>query len=218
MPLVWYLALAGALLALVLVIYGFAPPAIRRDLSREHGAVETPTAALFLTAAVLGAHRLRKARAHWRDVRWTVPAVALVGMLDEVNWIIFPLGVRRPLVLGHRVDGLHDIVEMIVHWLRHEAPWWSIVVVSLVVAAGIACAAGATWRRWPEVSGSAWWPFLVSALALGIAAQALDVLASQRNRLATLGEEMLELDAALALVFAAWRLTSPPRAVPRAAS
>ena len=215
--LVWYFALAGTLLALVVVIYGFSSPAVRRDLSREHGVVETPTAVFFLTASVLGAYRLRKARARWRDVRWIVPAVALVGMLDEVNWIMFPLGVRRPLVLGHRVDGLHDIVEMCVHWLRHEAPWWSTIVVGLVVAAGIACAAGAHWRRWPEVSGSAWWPFFVSALALGIAAQAVDVLASQRNRLATLCEEILELDAAVALVFAAWRLTWAPRAVSRAA-
>jgi hypothetical protein len=206
----WFFGLAAALIVTALVIYWFVPPHIRRNLSREHGVIEAPTAVFFLAAAAVGAARLRGARADLRDARWLIPGLSLVAMLDEVNWIVFPLGMRRPTVFGHRVDGLHDLLEMFVAWLRHEAPAWSVLVVGVAAAGAVGWAARQAAGTWPRVKESAPWRFFALALLLAVLAQMFDVFASQRNRLATLCEEVLELDAALALLFAAWQLPHPP--------
>ena len=202
-PFRWFFGLAATLTATALTIYWLAPPAIRRNLSKEHGVIEAPTAAFFLAAAAIGVYRLRQLRAG-RDARWLIPGLALVAMLDEVNWIVFPLGVRRPTVFGHRIDGLHDLLEMGVAWLRHTAPMWVVLIVAAVGVGLVAWAARRAPRVWQRLRDSTPWRFVALALILAVLGQLFDVLADQRNRLATLCEEVLELDAALALVFASW--------------
>jgi hypothetical protein len=60
------------------------------------------------------------------------------------------------------------------------------------------------------------WRFVGIALLLGVVAQGIDIFASQRNRLARLCEEVLKLDAALALLFAAYQCRhSHPREGPQ---
>ena len=158
---------------------------------------------------MIGVWRLRQERAPGRDARWLIPGLSLVAMLDEVNWIVFPLGLRRPTVFGHRVDGLHDLLEMAVVWLRHTAPAWVVLVVAVIAAGGVAWAASRVPAVWQRLRHSTPWRFFGLAMVLAALGQLFDVIADQRNRLATLCEEVLELDAALALVFASWLI---PRA------
>ena len=73
--------------------------------------IEWATALLFLGGAVIGWGRLRRLGAGWRDVRWLIPILSLLAMLDEVGWVVFALGVPPPVVLGKRFDALHDIFE-----------------------------------------------------------------------------------------------------------
>ena len=204
-PFAWFFGLATALTATALIVYGFASPEIRRDLSRENGVIEMPTAVLFLAAVVVGIVWLRRIRARRADARWLIPGLSLLGMLDEANWIVFPLGLfRRPTILEHRVDGLHDFVEIAVDWLLHEAPGWAVVALGVAAAAVLAWAAPTVLAWWPALKRSPAWHFVALALVLTALAQAFDLFASQRNLLARLCEEVLELDAALAMVFAAW--------------
>jgi hypothetical protein len=200
-----FLGIAAALTIMAMTVFWLAAPEIRRTLPKEHGVVEAPTAASFLIAAIVGLVRLRQIRARGGDPRWLIPVLSLLGMLDEVNWIVFPLGLfRRPTIFGHRVDGVHDLVEIAVDWLRHDAPGWALVALGIAAAAALARVAPTLIARWPALKGSPAWRFVALALALAAVAQMFDLFASQRNLLATLCEEVLELDAALALIFAAW--------------
>jgi hypothetical protein len=106
------------------------------------------------------------------------------------------------------VDGLHDLLEMAMAWLQHRAPWWAVLLLGVVAAAALAWIARRLAAAWPRLRHAPAWRFVALALLCVVGAQAFDVLASQRNMLARLGEELLELHAALALLFAASRITS----------
>jgi hypothetical protein len=141
--LLWFLGVSGGLTSTALVVYELASPAKRRSLSREHGVVEVPTAVVFLTAAVVSFYVLRRARAGRSHPRWTIAVLACLALLDELNWVVFSLGVRRPSVLGHRVDSLHDFLEIAVIQATHRAPWGSLLV------AGVATAGLVSWAPRP---------------------------------------------------------------------
>jgi hypothetical protein len=199
----WFAGIAVAVFLSVVLLYWLAP-VTRRALYREHGVVEWATALLFLGGAVIGGDRLRRLGAGWRDARWLIPISSLVAMLDEVNWVVFALGVRPPVVLGKRFDALHDIAEIGVMWSRHHAPRWALVVLGAVLAAAVLAAVATAPRWWPVLKGSPPWRFFMLAVAFGVVSQGLDIEAS--GRFAQALEEVLELGGALALCFSAWLL------------
>jgi len=206
----WFVGLATAQTVTVILLYWFVP-ATRRLLIREQGIVEWATALLFLAAAVAGYRRLLTAGVRWRDPRWIIPTLSLLAMLDEASWVIFPLGVEAPTVLGKRLDGLHDILDVGVIWIRHHAPWWCVLVVGAVMVSALAWAAPRAPRGWRFVRRSAPWQFFALAAALGAVAQILDVTAPRRP-VAQLFEEVLEMDGALAFLFSTRHLVCRPPA------
>ena len=207
-PVRWFAVLASALTATVLLVYWLAPTT-RRDLPHENGVVEWATALLFLAATVVGGRRLRGAG--WRDPRWIIPVLSLLAVLDEVNWVIFPLGVTRPTVLGMRVDGLHDAPEFAMMLIRDHAPWWCILVLGVAMASSLWWAVLRAPRWWRFVNHWAPWRFFALAAGLGAIAQILD-LVTHRSPLAQLFEEILEMDGALAMLFSACLLGPRPPA------
>jgi hypothetical protein len=195
----WFIGLAAALTVTTMLLYWLVP-ASRRALSREHGVVEWATALLFLAAAVVGGRRLRDARVRWNDPHWVIPGLSLLATLDEVGWAVSPLGLKAPTLLGKRIDGLHDLLEVGVIWIRGHAPWWGVLALGVAMGSGLAWAILKASRWWPLVSHSPAWRFFALAAGLGALAQVLDV-GIQRNRFAQLCEEVLELDGALAMLF-----------------
>lgn len=199
----WFAGIATAIVLTVLLLY-WLTPATRRALYRENSVIEWATALLFLGGAVIGWCRLRRLGAGWRDVRWLIPILSLLAMLDEVGWVVFALGVPPPVVLGKRFDALHDIAEIGMIWSRQYAPRWALVMAGVLVAAAAVVAVATAPRWWRGLKSSASGRFFMLAVAFGVASQGLDLEGS--GPFAQTLEEVLELDGALALCFAAWLL------------
>lgn len=200
-----YLTLAAASFALVSALWVVAPAA-RDHLYREGHAVELLTAWLFMVAAVTGAVTMRRARLRAWHPYALIPAVSLLCFLEEVGWGFKDLRLARPQVLWLKVDGLHDLITLAYAvYLEHGSvrSRAAIGLAAVAVVVGLAL----TRRRilYPlsrAVRASAPWRFTAIAVALVAGSIVLD-LDWLPWRYFKAMEEVIEWDAALALLFAA---------------
>jgi len=200
-----YLSLAVASLVVVSAAYVLFPRA-RRSLYAEGYLVEALSAWMFLGAALAGLVTARRAGLPWGHPRMLIPALALVSYLEEVSWGLSDLGIPEPRVLWLKVDGLHDLLTLaFAVYIQHGS---LVSRVTVGMGAGVALAAMVATRRrllYPlgrTVLGTPCWRF--TAVGVGLVAVALALDTDQiGGRYVKAMEETLELDAALALLFAA---------------
>jgi hypothetical protein len=197
-----YLLTFSALLAVFLGA-GMGFPRSRDLLCSEDGPIETLTVLVLLaggavsaTSAII-ARRRRQATA----LSWTVAALCGFGALEELSYgrRIVP-GLPVPIVLGVEVDALHDFADVAKIALRK---WGTRVELVALLSLGLCLTVWAAWRlmrTFPrQLSREDPRPALLGlAVMIGLAAVALDAF-----RLSMFLEETLELEAAVALLFAA---------------
>jgi len=189
-----------------LIVLSAAAARARGPLFEEDGLVETGTALCFLAAAVLGIACLMAYPAgRHRLLLGLASGLGLLGFLDEISFGARLFGWSAPaLAGGGEFDGAHDVV-ILVYRLGVETPTTALAALcaSLVLVAALGLV---HWRRRvvslirqartePPVGLFA---VFITALA---AAGVLDLGLGPRRHLAAL-EELVELNAALALLLA----------------
>lgn len=208
-----FVGLVTSLTVGVCLLYWVAP-VIRPFLYRDHEVIEWATALVFLAAAVVGARNLSTVGAGWRDPRWLIPGLSLLAMLDEISWGVFALGVKPPKLMGKRMDGIHDFLEVGVKWALVHVPRWVVLFGVVVITSGVLAVLVRSSRWRSALLGTAPWRFFLIAVAFGVVSQAADVAISG-DRFGQALEEVLELDGALALLWSAWflRLRAGPASI-----
>ncbi len=204
-------ALLGAVYLLV--------PELRPQLVEEDQWIENSTAALLLVACTLAALRTARATsgAAWRPM--VVGALALVACLDELSFGERLFGLSMPSLGERKLDGVHDLVNVTADFLRAPSILGWVVpggLVALVAVVLFVVAHRASWTRaeiWRRLRAIARDPSL-TLLGVGIALAAGAILLDLH--LVSFGgsrffEELFEMNAALALAFAAWLSAASPR-------
>ena len=174
-------------------------PATRPYLAHEGGIVENLSAVFYLFGFLVGAWACRDALRDPSARRYlAIPVLSALSFFDEIGDGIF--ADPPPHVYGVKVTGLHEFAHVAVKLWR-DAPG-SLQVASLL---GIAVLGAAfAWRFGPRllalVRSEQAYRFVV--LWFSVAAVAL-VLDADKGDVLTFYEEWLEMNAALALLFAA---------------
>ena len=108
-------------------------PAIRDSLIAEDNLVENVTAAIFLISLFSSLYSFWRTRPQPYSLAFAfVALISLVGFLDEVSFgtRLFPLEI--PMILGVRLDGIHDIFLILAIFLKRN---WNLLVYGLIVVA-----------------------------------------------------------------------------------
>ena len=206
----WPLALYAALLTLSFGLcagaYAFFP-GLQAALVLEDGPIENLSIVFYLLG--VGILALGLARRAYRFKGMTVlAALCVFGVLEEISYgqRLFPALVFPTLPSGMTFDALHDLARIAVKGFeRLGVPWYGGFLLSALVVASVAL-----WLlrhklrvilRALSTPRSAW---LYVALAAGLAVVALFVDSQGRvTQKWVLLEEVLEMNAALSLAFAA---------------
>jgi hypothetical protein len=183
-------------------------------LIEEDMLLENLTASVFAMAAVIG---LIMAIFHWRGNGWhawltlLVPFLAGLAALDEISFGKHEYLLTVPFlkVYAFKIDGVHDLVLLAWSILETDKPLYLVAYGIVLLAAG--AAAWVLWRRFVtgspnsclrELGPRTWVRFLLVAVGLVCVALALD-LDLVEVRVLIFVEELLEFNAAVALIFAA---------------
>lgn len=180
---------------------------------KEDQAVENITASLFFFAFILGSINLCRVRSIPNVLFYfPIPLIGLIGFLDELSWGERVSRKHAPVMIkdGVKIDGMHDFLVLIDRTLN---PILSENVSSflarysflaLLICTWLLCSAAAiaVRRRFPALL------FLIPAVAFVFVGKYLDVrekiqvwIGPYQLRIVT--EEMMELNGALSLLFAA---------------
>jgi hypothetical protein len=199
----WHTCLLGhALLVLVLIGMYVLIPAARMAFVREDGLIEQGTAVAYLLAGVYGIAAWLAARGNRPSaLLLAVPALALLGFLDEVSYGQSFLRFSAPIIAKTELDSGHDLLQMATKNVN-------VVSLCLIVPAG----AAAMWivmrnARLQRFTRGVWQlppgRFVVTAVALGVMAQIIDTAKIDYLRSVVAIEETLELLAATTMLSAA---------------
>ena len=184
-------------------------PGIRDTLVAEDEVVENLSALLFLLGAGLGVLRLWGSRTR-SLAYWGIPLLALVGFLDEMSFGERMFGLSMPVVLGVKIDAVHDLFYVFYNIVGGQVGRRGFILLGVVLATLVAAVG---WRRRATLTSAlrrhSPLLFVLIATVMVFAALVID-LDFVRHRFLILIEELLELNAGLALVFAA--LAIPSRA------
>lgn len=201
---------------MTVVLWGFAcvllyflVPQLRSSFVDEDRFLENFTAFLFLGSFLVGVILAfgTQARRHWA-IHGLVPLAGLMGLADELSFGERLLRIDMPIVLGLKLDGFHDLVELgrRVGLLGGAG----VIIIFVLVVVGALLIA---WRS-KRLGGivkcvtEARWSlgFLMVAAGCILAAMLIDLRlgdASVFYRFFRFLEELLEANAALALLFGA---------------
>lgn len=182
-------------------------------LIEEDMLLENLTASTFAMAAVIG---LIMAIFHWRGngrhawLTLIVPFLAGLAALDEISFGKHEYLLTVPFlkVYAFKIDGVHDLFLLAWSILETDKPLYLAAYGIVLLAAG--AAAWILWRRFVtgssksclrELAPRTWVRFLLIAACLVCVALVLD-LDLVEVRVLILVEELLEFNAAVALIFA----------------
>ena len=197
------IALAVAVAVCVYALAFAIVPSARERLIVEDGIIETTTALVFVAAAVIGVAALWRSRrrARW----WLIPALGLLGFLDEMSFGARIFGFPLPVIDGMEVDSFHDAFDLADRFAGDLGLSRTMIAAFLAAAA---LAAGAYLLRTGRMRRIPAWlaahrPLAIAAAAVGLllAGIALDLLAS--GDLAVFAEETAEFGAAGLVAMAA---------------
>lgn len=204
-------AVVGAVLSSLAVAAFTVGPRVRYYLLKEDYALESMALALFLASAVVGARQVlvRRPRSRWY---YAIPILGLVGALEEISYGRWYFDLDMPYVHGLRIDSLHDFAELsrlvLEDYVSPAAP----AIVGVVLGAVLCVWLYAyhervlrTFRRHPSLT------FAAAAVCLLGMAGFLDLGMLPSSLELMLCEELGEMLAALAWVFAAAAIHVDPR-------
>jgi hypothetical protein len=187
-------------------------PQVRPAFRFEDHALENLTASLFSAAFLLSVI----AMARFKEKRYpkaylAIPLISLLGFLDEIGWFERAFNFTVPKIYGDELDGLHDFPTAAYTALQNNLHW--LLSIFLLAASCIALflivrkyrkylnrIPGMLTRHPPFVfllifAGIM---FLAALIDLGI------VSFGNHRRFSGSLEEIIEVNAAMALLFASW--------------
>jgi hypothetical protein len=192
-------------------------PRARPSLTREDHLLENVTAGVYLAGFLVGCvmlglsvRRGRPAAADGapRRRRWpamllgaAVPALALLAFLDEVSFGVYHADVDVPEINDVKIDAAHDGVDVVFRALSGYVGPRVVTVAAFLVAFLVMAAATRLRRLTALLARAPWAQFVVAAALLAGTAAVLDLRIPQPQPLA-FAEELLEVNAALSLLFA----------------
>ena len=172
----------------------------------ENGPIENLTYGFFLLTFLLGLFLLRNPRMKEKFTRkWVLflVIIGLLGFLEEIsfglNWL-GPFGYERPRLGGFKIDAIHDFIGL---GYKHGG------VFSLIIIIPVALLISAIHYRkkiWESVSIKRYhslyllMSFFVTLVFASIIID-LEIIVLPNGMRSSLVEEILELNAALALLF-----------------
>lgn len=193
----------------------------RSLLTEEDQLIENLSAVLFLGSGLLGLWLLLRSTGQ-RKIYLLVTALGLIGFLDELSFGERIFGFSMPSVAGVKIDGVHDLVRLPLRPLRQlllasSSATAVAVLVILVIAAVLLITAVSHRERLRVWAGSIMVhpPYLAWSIfaTLIVVAILLDERIIRFRNLVFL-EELLEMNAALALLLVSWctsrAITRPP--------
>jgi len=192
----------SALLILGSSVLYLLVPSIRSSLRAEDKLVETVSATVYLLTAVT-ALVLMVQRKEKRTLSICLLIVGGICFLEEVSFGQRLIGFPTPYIAGVRIDGIHDIAEVGLELLRAGGPVAMAVAICIVAMLGIA--AFLCRKRLVRLAILAMRSPVYIALLIFVALIGLSVVLDVRLirfRGRKFIEEIIELNAALALLFA----------------
>jgi len=218
------LAVSTNMLALAAV---YTVPDVRRFIRDEDNLVENLTVLAFLIALAGAIYLLARNRVPQRFKRWVwfIGPVALLGTLDELSFGQRIFSLNSINFRGVGIDAVHDFLGVGYDSLHQQLlarPFITIAIAVLLTVIGIALVYRARhWivHRFTRSTSRECWAMLGVFLAALTVAQFLDldILPFFRGFF-VLVEELLELDAAILLVFMLGAITDPLHLYRRASS
>ena len=209
----WTYAAIAVPTGAVLVAAHLMAPSLRPYIYHEGGIIENWSATLALFAILLSAWAcwtspdLRVVRRYG-----AIPLLAAILFLDEISDGIWQ---EAPRLRGMKAGSLHDLVHIVYDsWPGLESPWWTLALLALAVALPIALRFGPRMRSLGRfLAGDVSYRLVGVAAGLGAVALVLD---RDPGDTITFWEEWLEMNGALALLFAAALVPATLHQQPRA--
>lgn len=217
------------LIALALVSAGAAGLAVLSGLAPwlydEDGLIEWATALVFLAVFLLGTRRLLASAGTDRAASACLgfaTGLGLVCFLDEISFGERLIGFVPPRLLDENIDGVHDVLAVLRKVLilsgRTELQTLLLMSAGVATAAAVALALGR--RRLRPARARRCGLALAAFVVFVVPAALLDASRYGENPLGWLVEEVLELNAALALLIGVARtpVLRHPRGRPASSS
>src|SRR3990172_817979 len=203
MKYVWgYLALTGTTLLIAFAVCQWIP-AYRRYLREEDSLVENLSAAFFVFSCFLALLILKKRKDH-KKLLILISGLALLGFLDELSFGERIFGLSMPRIGGVKIDAAHDLFDL-AHRELGKFPY-------LVAGIG-AISAIAFFKYWSRavtaMLGTPRHPHHFLILFFGIQILAALLIDTLEYRPLFVLEELLEMNAAIALSFCCLSLPNP---------
>lgn len=204
---------AGIIVALIAIIILF--PASRAVLSTEDGVVEMAGASFFLTAAIAALYSLIR-RGYTTNFLLLPIVLGVVGALSEVSFGARHLGTPVPEMYGGgELDGAHDLIVLATRLLE---TFWTrtpyLAAGAALLAIGILGAI--VWRLrdgLERAAGHLWVHHRLLYLFAGVLGLALAIDTAIQHPAMRPVEEIMEMGAALVLLFYAVALHRKPRTI-----
>lgn len=184
-------------------------PAARHSWIREGRLMENLTAVSFLIAALLATYKLTKVgKGAWLSTLALIPLISFAGVLDELSFGMIYTSVQPPKLHGENIDGVHDILHLVHHYIDPYSPFPKYDALILMAFVGLAGSGFFLFLsrkhdafRFVAIAA----PLVAAALYIDMGMTTVRRWGLSLNRGIWL-EELLELSAALTMVAAALRL------------
>lgn len=216
--LVYTLVAMSAAVALVLLYV--LVPAFRVGFSYQHQSMEDITSVVYLAGCAVGLLAVCKPGARGaRLIHLPIIVLTLILFSEEEGFLKRALPFSLPVIWGVRIDGLHSLAVLAFSYLRYRHGLLVPVSIALgLVVIVLALKYGGRIRLVPAfLARYPAYTFAVLAVVF-IAIALLADLGVVRGSLGGLLEELFELEAALALLFAAVVMVQPGAAKPTGAT
>jgi hypothetical protein len=188
----------------ILAVYLFVPT-IRPYVHDEGGVIENLSATLFFYSAVIGfliCTRLKDQKI--RKAYIAIPILGTICFLDEISFGHIFFGFTVPKLDGVEIESLHELLHPVYRMLRdHSNPLVCVPFFGAMFLLFVTLCFKYRhffYKIWNPLKTYAAYNFVLISFALGLVALVLDL--DIRERFLFL-EELLEMNGALAMLFAA---------------
>ena len=189
----------------------FLLPNLRGLIIGEDRLLESSSAVLFLATFVIGlALALQVNEKRQRRVYFVVPLIGLLGFLEELSYGERIFDITMPQIYDVKVDALHDLIRVGLKILESHSSIWirallvflvgALIVVTIMKRRAIRSKIANTLQRYPAFR------LVLLGTGLIITSLVLDLPLTGKHHSLFLLEELIEMNAALALVAASYTI------------
>ncbi len=172
-------------------------PELRQSFLSEDQFIENLTAALFFSAFLLGGISIARSKEkHHRVAYGAIPLMGLVGFLEELSYGERLFNINMPKMYGVKIDAVHDIFYLVYKVYCNAFLYLFLVAFCILILSIVRkCRIKRMFEKYPR------WRFLPFFVGFGLIALIIDLEIVTHHFLLYI-EELFEMNAALALLFA----------------